>query len=167
MPKGWGVMLKQAGQILADTERCQVPELLRGALLDQVQQIRTLSEQIRSLERGIAAWHRLAEQCQQFAAIPGMRLLTATAVVATMGNPGVFHSGRQFLAFIGLVPRHFGTGGRVKILGISKRGDRYSRTLLIHGARSVLHSQREANPWLTGLLARMWQLSRLPTRRPG
>jgi transposase len=158
LPKGRGAMLKQAGELLADSEHCRVPELLRGTLLEQVQQIRAMNEQIRALERQIAAWHRRAEECQRIAAIPGVGLLTATAAVATMGDARSFHSGREFAAFIGLVPRHSGTGGRVKLLGISKRGDRYLRTLLIHGARTVLNWQRqpgrELDPWLKGLLAR-------------
>jgi transposase len=158
LPKGRGAMLKQAGELLADSEHCRVPELLRGTLLEQVQQIRAMNEQIGALERQIAAWHRRAEECQRIAAIPGVGLLTATAAVATMGDARSFHSGREFAAFIGLVPRHSGTGGRVKLLGISKRGDRYLRTLLIHGARTVLNWQRqpgrELDPWLKGLLAR-------------
>lgn len=158
LPKGWGVMLKQAAQLLADCEQCRVPTLLREALLDQIQQIRTLSEQIKILERQIAGWQRRADECQRIAAIPGVGLLTATAAVVTMGDPRLFRSGREFAAFLGLVPRHSGTGGRVKLLGISKRGDRYLRTLLIHGARTMLNWQRqpgrELEPWLKGLLAR-------------
>jgi transposase len=158
LPKGWGVMLKQAGELLADGESGPIPGLLRDALLDQIQQIRTLSEQIKALERQIGAWQRRAEECQRIAAIPGVGLLTATAAVATMGDAKSFHSGREFAAFLGLVPRQSGTGGRVKLLGISKRGDRYLRTLLIHGARTVLSWQRqpgrELDPWLKGLLSR-------------
>ena len=86
--------------------------------------------------------------------IPGVGLLTATAAVATMGDARVFKSGREFAAFLGLVPRQSGTGGRVKLLGISKRGDVYLRTLLIHGARSVIGNQKEHASWLTKLLSR-------------
>lgn len=158
LPKGWQVMLKQAATVLSDTESCPVPGILREALLEQVQQIRCLSEQIKGLERQIGAWQRRAEECQRIAAIPGVGLLTATAAVATMGQASSFESGREFAAFLGLVPRQSGTGGRVKLLGISKRGDRYLRTLLIHGARTVLNWQRqpgrELDPWLKGLLSR-------------
>jgi transposase len=84
--------------------------------------------------------------------------LTATAVVATVADARSFRSGREFAAFLGLVPRHSGTGGRVKLLGISRRGDPYLRTLLIHGARSVMLTQSRAdrvmNPWLKAALAR-------------
>lgn len=158
LPKGWKVMLRQVASVLGETRACAVPGILRQALLEQVQQIRSLSEQIKALEQQIGAWQRRAEECQRIAAIPGVGLLTATAAVATMGQASSFKSGREFAAFIGLVPRQSGTGGRVKLLGISKRGDRYLRTLLIHGARSVLNWQQrpghEVDPWVKGLLSR-------------
>jgi len=91
-------------------------------------------------------------------AVPGVGRLTATALVATIGDARTFRSGREFAAFLGLVPRQSGSGGRVKLLGISKRGDPYLRTLLIHGARTVLTQQsradRSLDPWLKGLLSR-------------
>jgi transposase len=161
LPKGWAMMLKQAGEVLRKCEGNPIPALLHPALLEQIQQIRMLSEQIKILERQIASWQRHAEDCQRIAQIPGVGLLTATAAVATIGNAKAFRSGREFAAYVGLVPRQSGTGGRVKLLGISKRGDRYLRTLLIHGARSVLswqrHPGRELDPWLKALLARRTQ----------
>ena len=91
-------------------------------------------------------------------AIPGVGSLTATAAVASVGDARQFRSARQFAAYLGLVPRQSGTGGRVKLLGISKRGDTYLRTLLILGARSVLLSQRRrgrsVDPWLAESLER-------------
>jgi transposase len=158
LPKGWAVMLKQAGELLADSERSPIRALLRVALLEQIVQVRALSEQIKGLERQIGSWQRRAEDCQRIATIPGVGVLTATAAVATIGDARSFRSGREFAACLGLVPRQSGTGGRVKLLGISKRGERYLRTLLIHGARIVLSWQRrpgrELDPWLKGLLAR-------------
>jgi transposase len=155
LPKGWVVMLKQAGELLTDYDRCPIPAILRPALLEQIEQVRTLTDQVKSLERQIGAWQRRAEDCQRIAAIPGVGLLTATAAVATIGDARSFRSGREFAAFLGLVPRQSGTGGRVKLLGISKRGDRYLRTLLIHGARTVLSWQRrpgrQIDPWLKRL----------------
>lgn len=158
LPKGWKAMLKQAAAVLNETQSSLIPELLRPALLEQVEQVCALSKQIKALERQIGAWQRRAEDCQRIEAIPGVGLLTATAAIATMGDARTFRSGREFAAFVGLVPRQSGTGGRVKLLGISKRGDSYLRTLLIHGARTVLRWQRqpgrELDPWLKGLLAR-------------
>jgi transposase len=89
------------------------------------------------------------------AEIPGVGLLTATAVVASMGSPTAFKNAREFAAWLGLVPRQTGTGGRVRQLGISKRGDAYLRTLLMHGARSVVCSDKGKSwPWLAELLKR-------------
>ena len=79
--------------------------------------------------------------------IPGVGLLTATAVVAAMGEAGAFRSGREFTAWAGLVPKQTGSGGRIKLHGISKRGDTFLRTLLIHGAKSVVTHAREPGPW--------------------
>ena len=82
-------------------------------------------------------------------------MLTATAVVASMGSPTAFKDAREFAAWIGLVPKQTGTGGRVRQLGISKRGDAYLRTLLMHGARAVVRSNRATSwPWLADLLKR-------------
>jgi transposase len=158
VPQGWRVLLAQAGPILADETRCAVPELVRRELLRQLDGIRTLTTRIAELERQIGSWQRRESECQRIAAIPGVGRLTASAVMATVADARTFHSGREFAAFLGLVPRQSGTGGRVRLLGISKRGDPYLRTLLIHGARSALRQQiradRTLDPWLQGLLAR-------------
>jgi transposase len=158
VPQGWRALLVQAGPILADETRCPVPELVRRELLRQLDGLRALTTRIAELERQIGSWQRRESECQRIAAIPGVGRLTASAVVATVADARTFRSGREFAAFLGLVPRQSGTGGRVKLLGISKRGDPYLRTLLIHGARAVLRQQSRADrtldPWLKGLLAR-------------
>lgn len=157
-PQGWRTLLSRIAPMLADEERCPVPALLRAALIEQLAGLRVLAERIEALERQIANWQRRETECQRIAAIPGVGVLTATAAVATMGDAQSFGSGREFAAFLGLVPRQSGTGGRVQLLGISKRGDPYLRTLLIHGARSALMTQsrpgRQLDPWLKDLLAR-------------
>jgi transposase len=158
VPKGWRALLVQAGPILADETRCPVPELMRRELMTQLDGLRALTTRIAELERRIGSWQRREMECQRIGAIPGVGKLTATAVVATVGDARTFRSGREFAAFLGLVPRQSGTGGRVKLLGISKRGDPYLRTLLIHGARTVLNQQSRADrtldPWLKELLSR-------------
>ena len=158
VPKGWRALLVQAGPLLAEETRCPVPELLRRELLTQLEGLRTLTERIAQLERQIGSWQRREAECQRIAEVPGVGKLTATAVVATVGDARTFRSGREFAAFLGLVPRQSGTGGRVKLLGISKRGDPYLRTLLIHGARTVLtnatRAGRTLDPWLKELLSR-------------
>lgn len=158
VPKGWRALLAQAGPILADETRCPVPELVRRELMTQLNGLRALTTRITELERQIGSWQRRESECQRIAAVPGVGRLTATAVVATVGDARTFRTGREFAAFLGLVPRQSGTGGRVKLLGISKRGDPYLRTLLIHGARTVLNQQSRADrtldPWLKELLSR-------------
>ena len=143
-------MLRQAGELLA--EECAVPELLRGALREQIEQIRALNEQIKTLERRISCWQRRAEDCQRIGEIPGVGLLTATAAVAMIGDAEIISFGglrRGFRRFSAAPVRELVE--RSSCLGISKRGDRYLRTLLIHGARAVLRWQsrprRELDRW--------------------
>lgn len=156
--QGFAALRVKAAAVLGQSEDCPVPELLRVELLSQLEGLQRLTERIEALERRIGSWQRREADCERLAAIPGVGRLTATAVVATVADARSFRSGREFAAFLGLVPRQSGTGGRVKMLGISKRGDPYLRTLLIHGARSVLLSQSRADrvmdPWLKAVLAR-------------
>ena len=104
-------------------------------------------EEIGEIERRLKLWHRDNAASRRIAEIPGVGVLSATAAVAAMGDPSAFKSGREFAAWLGLVPRHEGTGGRVRMLGISKRGDTYLRTLLIHGARSVFSNSKAPPEW--------------------
>jgi len=111
-------------------------------------------EQIKGMEARLRAWYKQSPACQVLGEIPGVGLLTATAAVAMLGDGKAFRNGRQFAAYVGLVPRHTGTGGKLKLLGISKRGDRYLRTLLIHGARSVQAHAKAPSEWLQRLSQR-------------
>jgi transposase len=158
VPLGWRCLLLQAAPLLADESRRVLPELLRRELLCQLEAIRSLTERLGQIDRAITSWQRREAQCQRLTQIPGVGPIIATAIVATVADAQSFRSGRQFAAFLGLVPRQTGTGGRVKLLGISKRGDPYLRTLLIQGARTVLIQQsrvgRTLDPWLKELLAR-------------
>ncbi len=119
---------------------------------------RALDRQVEELEREINAWHREDAASQRLQAVPGIGPLTASALVASVGDAKVFHNGRQFAAWLGLVPRQYSSGGKKTLLGISKRGDTYLRTLLIHGARSVLLQLKrhpdQANGWLARVAAR-------------
>jgi transposase len=131
-----------------------VPGLLLEAVKEQLQRVEQLDEEIEALERRIGGWQKQQAACQAVAGIAGIGKLTATALVATMGDAKAFKSGREFAAYIGLVPRQSGTGGKVKLLGISKRGDSYLRTLLIHGARCVLFKAKHQGAWSEQLLKR-------------
>lgn len=104
-----------------------------------------MERRLEGYEALIVQTFRSQEMCRRLGELPGIGPITATAMVATIGDPGVFKNGRQAAAFLGLVPRHDGTGGKVRMKGISKRGDRYLRKLLVHGARAVLRAA-EAKP---------------------
>jgi len=131
-----------------------LPAMVIETMREQIKRIEALDKDIADTEKKLAAWKKDDQSATKLADIPGVGLLTATAAVATVGDAKAFSSGREFAAFMGLVPRQSGTGGRVKLLGISKRGDVYLRTLLIHGARAVIRCQKEREPWLEKLLAR-------------
>jgi len=131
-----------------------LPAMVLEALREQVRRIADLDKDVEEIERKLAVWKNEDEAVKRLMAIPGVGLQTATAAVATIGDAKAFKSGREFAAFVGLAPRQSGTGGRVKLLGISKRGDVYLRTLLIHGARSVVSHAKQREPWLEKLLGR-------------
>jgi transposase len=142
--------IAEALQRLSD----RLPAMVIDTLREQWERIGKLDEQIGEIERRLKTWHKVDSACQRIADIPGVGLLTATAMVAAMGDAKVFKSGRELAAWLGLVPRQTGSGGRIRLLGISKRGDTYLRTLLIHGARSVLLHAKAPDPWITHLRQR-------------
>jgi transposase len=116
-----------------------------------------LDREILALECEIERWHRQTAASRRLAEMPGLGPITASALVASVGDAKSFANARQFAAWLGLTPRQHSSGGKPRLLGISKRGDAYLRTLLIHGARAVIRQhQRRGCPegWLTRLLAR-------------
>lgn len=131
-----------------------LPQYVADSLREQAQRIRQLEQDIKAIEQRLAQRLKADEDMQRIAQIPGVGLLTATAAIATMGEARAFKSGREFCAWLGLVPKQRGTGGKVQLLGISKRGDSYLRTLLIHGARSVLMHSKQPGAWLEQIKAR-------------
>ncbi|WP_105132018.1 IS110 family transposase [Burkholderia sp. BE12] len=132
----------------------RLPAILIDTLREQWNGLAELDKQIAGIERRLQMWMKEDKACKAIAAIPGVGLLTATAAVATMGDVKTFRSGREFAAWIGLVPKQTGSGGKVQLLGISKRGDTYLRKLLIHGARAVLCLTKEPEPWAEGIRKR-------------
>jgi transposase len=135
---GVGIGQVRAGvvEILEDGERA-LPMLLRQLLARLHEHLRELDQQVTACERDIEVWHRTNADSQRVAEVPGIGVLTATALVASIGEAKSFANGRQLAAWLGLVPRQHSSGGKVRLQGISKRGDVYLRTLLIHGARSA------------------------------
>jgi transposase len=106
------------------------------------ERLKYLEDRLRQYELRIQRLFRRDERCRRLAKVEGVGPLIATALVAAVGNAAEFRSGRELAAYLGLVPRHRATGGRTRVFGISKRGDRYLRTLLIHGARAALWTIR-------------------------
>lgn len=157
IPKGIRYIDKQLPQILEDAEN-GLPEISRSLFARLFAHFQQLGSQVKELESQIKAWHKQSPASEQIEAIPGIGALTASALVASIGDAKTFKSGRQLAAWLGLVPRQDSSGGKEKLLGISKRGDVYLRTLLIHGARAVLfHRTRQAehqDGWLMRLRAR-------------
>jgi len=148
--------------------RRRIPEVLedgdngltmrfRGWLAELYQELRALDERVQKCTREITELYRANEACQRIGAIEGIGPQTATALVSAYGQAHEFSNGRQFSASLGLVPRQHSTGGKARLLGISKRGDTYLRTLLIHGARAVVRraarkSDRRSQ-WIQRLVA--------------
>jgi transposase len=119
--------------------------------------LKALDQQVAQLEAQIKAWHRENDASRKLEQVPGIGPITASALVASMGEAKNFDNGRQVAAWLGLVPRQHSSGGKPTLLGISKRGDSYLRTLLIHGARSVIRAARrkaDRGGWLQELLKR-------------
>jgi transposase len=128
--------------------------MLIESLRDQLAMIGQLDERILMIERRLNEWKKSDDAVKAISKIPDVGLLTATAAVAAMGEAGAFRSGREFAVWVGLVPKQTGSGGRVNLHGISKRGDTYLRTLLIHGARSVVTQAKEPGLWLKNMKQR-------------
>jgi len=151
--QGRKALFKDVEQTLEDLAG-QLPQMVRDSLREQVARIKEMSQAMLAIEKRLHLQLKADPHMQRIAQIPGVGLLTATAAIATMGDARAFKSGREFCAWLGLVPKQTGTGGKVRLGGISKRGDTYVRTLLIHGARSVLAHAKEPGPWLEQIKAR-------------
>jgi transposase len=156
IPKGIGCLENQIPGVLEDAEN-GLPGLSRDLFSRLFQHFRELDRQVKELELRIRAWHRASAASQRLEEIPGIGPLTASALVASIGDAKSFENGRQLAAWLGLVPRQASSGGKERLLGISKRGDTYLRTLLIHGARSVLWRLKSTAGAAEGWLARLAQ----------
>ena len=143
---------------IRQAEPVELPELARSALLRLAEQLDTLAAEIHGLERRLLAWHRQDQASQRLATIPGIGIITATALSAAVTDPGLFRSGREFAAFLGLVPRQNSSGGKDRLGRISKMGDGYLRKLLVVGATSVIRRARTgasaSASWVNALLER-------------
>ena len=144
--------------VVADSNDDRLSEVARVCLAALGAQLRRLKEQILEFDRQIMAWHRSDETSRRLRYIPGVGPMLATALVASVADPKAFRSGRNFSAWIGLVPKQHSSGGKERLGSISKQGDRYLRGLFVAGALSVIRYAKihgtKHRPWLTALLAR-------------
>jgi transposase len=137
----------------------RIPEVIQRAINRLYTELLNLEEEIKGYEQELTALFEQSEDCQRLATIPGVGLLSALAMVSLIGDVKQFKSSRHLSAYLGLVPRQHSSGGREQLLGISKRGNTTARTLLIHGARSVLmrvdrHDDQRSR-WLKGVRERV------------
>ena len=144
--------------VVADVSDKRLPEVARACVAALGAHLRMLKAQILQFDRMIMAWHRSSEASRRLDDIPGVGPVLATALVASVADPKMFRSGRDFSAWIGLVPKQSSSGGKDRLGNISKRGDRYLRSLFTTGALAVIRYAKihgtKHRPWLTALLAR-------------
>ena len=142
--------------VVRDQSDVRLPDLARQVLEVLATQVEQLEAAVAALEKQLMAWHKSNPVSQRLATIPGIGPIIATALAATVVEPSGFRSGREFAAWLGLVPRQHSTGGKARLGGISKRGNRYLRRLLINGASANLLRSKATNadPWVIGLRRR-------------
>jgi transposase len=156
VPQGIGYIATRVPELIEDGAN-ELPGAFRLLVQRLLDHLKELDRQVEELEGKIQAWHRSSDLSRKLAMVPGIGPITASALVASIGDAKNFDGGRQVAAWLGLVPRQHFSGGKSNLLGMSKRGDTYLRTLLIHGARSVIHrvSQRaDACSWISGVVNR-------------
>jgi len=145
-------------QTIGDGQDARIPDVARTSLEALAMQLQLVNRQILEADRRVLAWHRTSEASRRLDRIPGIGPLIATALVASVPNPQAFKSGRDLAAWIGLVPKQNSSGGKERLGGISKHGNRYLRTLLTIGALSVIRYAETHGtahrPWLARLLER-------------
>jgi transposase len=157
IPQGIINVTKRVPEILEDAGN-ELPVPFRHLIDRLTEHLKELDRQVKEFEREIIAWHHSSELSRKLEKIPGIGPLAASALVASIADAHSFDNGRQVSAWLGLVPRQSSSGGKPTLLGMSKRGDAYLRTLLIHGARSAILAAKNkvdnTNGWLTNLLNR-------------
>lgn len=156
IPQGINHLADRVPQLIEDASN-ELPGSFRQLIDRLMEHLKVLDQQVDDLDVQIKAWHRASEASRRLEQVPGIGPLTASALAATAGDAKNFDNGRQFAAWLGLVPKQHSSGGKATLLGMSKRGDTYLRTLLIHGARAVIYRAMQKNDpdsWLVKLIAR-------------
>jgi len=137
IPTGIRVLTKTLPELIADESNKLTP-MMRELMLELLKELREINEAISQYNDRIESIRQSNPVAKRLTSIPGVGPITATAIVAHVSDASLFKNGRQFAAYLGLVPRQRGSGGKTRQLGISKRGDKYIRTMLVHGARVVV-----------------------------
>jgi len=156
IPQGIAHIAKRVPELIEDASN-ELPGSFRLLIERLMEHLKELNRQALEIEAEIQTWHRQSDLSRKIEEVPGIGPLTASALVATIGDAKNFKDGRQLAAWLGLVPRQHSSGGKPTLLGISKRGDSYLRSLLVHGARSVLCAfkhKKDPSGWLHDLLQR-------------
>lgn len=138
IPQGIGYIATSVPELIEDASN-ELPGASRLLVQRLLDQLKELDRQVDELEAQIVKWHRQSNASSKLAQLPGIGPITANAVVASLEDAQNFEGGRQVAAWLGLVPKQHSSGGKKDLLGISKRGDTYLRTLLIHGVRSMIY----------------------------
>lgn len=156
VPQGIGYITTRVPELIEDADN-PLPGSFRQLVQRLLDHLKELDRQVEEIEAQIQAWHRNSELSTRLAQVPGIGPITASALVVSIGDAKNFDDGRQLAAWLGLVPRQHSSGGKSNLLGMSKRGDSYLRTLLIHGARSVIYrAGQKADPcsWINSMVKR-------------
>lgn len=156
VPQGIGYIASRVPELIEDADN-ELPGAFRMLIQRLIDHLKELDRQVDEIEAQIQAWHRDSELSSRLAQVPGIGPITASALIASIGDAKNFESGRQLAAWLGLVPRQHSSGGRSNLLGMSKRGDSYLRTLLIHGARSVIYragQKADSCSWVNAVVQR-------------
>jgi len=154
--QGFATLVLRVPELLEDATN-ELPGSFRLLVQRLLDHLKELDRQVQEIEAQIVTWHRDNALSRKLAAVPGVGPITASALVATVGDAKSFDSGRQMAAWLGLVPRQNSSGGKNVLLGISKRGDTYLRTLLVHGGRAVIHAAQRKKDQIDGWLGELLQ----------
>jgi transposase len=156
VPEGIGHITRRVPSLL-DEAKDELPGAFHELVLRLLEHFKVLDQRVNEAEREIQSWHRANAASRKLEKIPGIGPITASALVASVGDAKNFANGRQLAAWLGLVPKQYSSGGKTNLQGISKRGDTYLRTLLIHGARAVirqLEHKINVGGWIASVLGR-------------
>ncbi len=154
IPRGITNIAQHVPALIEDASN-ELPGSFRLLVQRLIDHLKELDRQVEELETQIKAWHRANDASRRLAEIPGIGPITASALVASIGDGKCFSNARQLAAWLGLVPRQHSSGGKPLLLGITKRGDTYLRTLMVHGARAVVRYATNKNDAFSGWLRRL------------